>query len=148
VTPGSTVTAGGLNFTWPSAAAGSPDNVVASGQEITVNQSGKELGFLDTATYGPVSGEGTIIYADGSTQTFTLNTPDWYSGPPSGSSAAITMAYRNAPGNGQDNHSVYAYEQSIALNSTSPVAAVVLPNVSPGLAGGSAALHVFAMTVG
>jgi alpha-galactosidase-like protein len=148
VTPGSTVTAGGLNFTWPSAAAGSPDNVVASGQEITVNQSGKELGFLDTATYGPASGEGTIIYADGSTQTFTLNTPDWYSGPPSGSSAAITMAYRNAPGNGQDNHPVDAYEQSIALNSTSPVAAVVLPNVSPGLAGGSAALHVFAMTVG
>jgi hypothetical protein len=147
VTAGSTVPAGGLSFTWPDAAAGDPDNVVASGQEITVNQSGKELGFLDTATYGPASGEGTIIYADGSTQTFTLNVPDWYSGPPSGSSAAITMAYRNAPGNSQDNHPVYAYAQSVALNSTSEVAAVVLPDVSQGLAGGSAALHVFAMTI-
>jgi hypothetical protein len=148
VTPGSTVKADGLSFTWPNAAAGAQDNVVASGQEVTVNQAGKELGFLDTATYGPASGEGTIIYADGSTQTFTLNAPDWYSGPPSGSSAAITMAYRNTPGNGQDAHSVYAYAQSVALDSTSPVAAVVLPDASQGLTGGSAALHVFAMTIG
>jgi NPCBM-associated, NEW3 domain of alpha-galactosidase len=148
VTPGSTVTAGGLNFTWPSAAAGSPDNVVASGQEVTVNASGTELGFLDTATYGPTSGEGTIIYANGSTQTFTLNVPDWYDGPPSGTSAAITMAYRNAPGNSQDDNPVYSYEQSVTLDSTSEVAAVVLPNVSQGLVGGSAAVHVFAMTVG
>lgn len=145
VTPGSTVTAGGLNFTWPNAAAGNPDNVVASGQEITINQSGKQLGFLETATYGPASGEGTIIYANGTTQSFMLNAPDWYSGP---SSAAIAMAYRNAPGNGQDDHPVYVYEQSVALDSTSEVAAVVLPDVSQGLAGGSAALHIFALTAG
>jgi hypothetical protein len=148
VTPGSTVTAGGLNFTWPSAAAGSPDNVVASGQEVTMNRSGNVLGFLDTATYGPATGEGTIIYANGSTQPFTLNVPDWYNGPPSGTSAAITMAYRNAPGNSQNDHPVYAYEQSVTLDSTSEVAAVVLPNVSQGLVGGSAAVHIFAMTVG
>jgi hypothetical protein len=148
VTPGSTVTAGGLNFTWPSAVAGGTDNAVASGQEVTVNASGTELGFLDTATYGPASGEGTIIYANGSTQTFTLNVPDWYDGPPSGTSAAVTMAYRNAPGNSQDDHPVYAYEQSVTLDSTSEVAAVVLPNVSQGLVGGSAAVHFFAMTIG
>jgi hypothetical protein len=65
-------------------AAGSADNVVASGQEIAVNRSGSEIGFLDTATYGPAQGQGTIIYADGSTQSFTLNVPDWYSGPPTG----------------------------------------------------------------
>ena len=147
VTPGSTVTAGGLNFTWPSAAAGSPDNVVASGQEVTMNRSGNVLGFLDTATYGPATGEGTIIYANGSTQPFTLNVPDWYNGPPSGTSAAITMAYRNAPGNSQNDHPVYAYEQSVTLDSTSEVAAVVLPNVSQGLVGGSAAVHIFAMAV-
>jgi alpha-galactosidase-like protein len=148
VTPGSTVTAGGLNFAWPSAATGSADNVVASGQEIAVNQSGSEIGFLDTATYGPAQGQGTIIYADGSTQSFTLNAPDWYSGPPTGSSAAITMAYRNAPGNGQDNHPVYVYEQSVPLEETAQVAGVVLPDVSQGVSAGSAALHIFALTVG
>ncbi|MGH3166781.1 MAG: NEW3 domain-containing protein, partial [Trebonia sp.] len=102
VTPGSTVAAGGLSYTWPSAAAGSADNVVASGQEIAVNASGSTLGFLDTATYGPAEGQGTIIYANGTTQSFTLDVPDWYSGPPAGTTPAITMAYRNAPGNGQD----------------------------------------------
>jgi hypothetical protein len=148
VTPGSTVTANGLSYTWPSAAAGSPDNAVASGQEIAVNGSGTTLGFLDTATYGPASGQGTIVYANGTTQSFTLNVPDWYDGPPSGTTAAITMAYRNAPGNSQDDHPVYAYDQTVTLDSSSPVAGVVLPNVSDGLQGGSAAVHIFAMTVG
>ena len=32
VTPGSTVKAGGLSFTWPAPAAGQPDNIVAGGQ--------------------------------------------------------------------------------------------------------------------
>jgi hypothetical protein len=148
VTPGSTVTAGGLTFNWPDAAAGSADNVVASGQEVTIDRSGDELGFLDTATYGPSSGEGTIIYADGSTQAFTLSVPDWYDGPPAGSSPAITTAYRNTPGNGQDDNPVYVYEQSVALDSSSEVAAVVLPDVSQGLVGGSAAVHIFAISVG
>jgi hypothetical protein len=157
VTPGSTVTAGGLGFTWPSTAAGDADNVVAGGQEITVNApgasgasgaSGAELGFLDTATYGPTSGEGTIIYANGSTQTFTLNVPDWYDGPPPGTSAAITMAYRNEPGNSQDDHPVYVYEQSVPLDSTAPITGVVLPNVSQGVSAGSPALHVFAIATG
>jgi alpha-L-fucosidase 2 len=143
-----TVTAGGLSFTWPSAAAGEADNVVASGQEISVTGSGSELGFLDTATYGPSSGTGTILYANGTTQGFTLNTADWYEGPSAGSTAAITMAYRNAPGNGQDDHSVYVYEQTIALNSASPAVAVVLPDVSEGVTAGSPALHVFAVALG
>jgi hypothetical protein len=148
VTPGSTVTAGGLSYAWPSAAAGSPDNVVASGQEIAVTGSGSTLGFLDTATYGPTAGQGTIVYANGTTQSFTLSVPDWYDGPPSGTTAAITMAYRNTPGNSQDDHPVYAYDQTVTLDSSSPVAGVVLPNVSDGLQGGSAAVHIFAMTIG
>ncbi len=148
VTPGSAVTAGGLSFTWPSAAAGQADNVVASGQEISVAGSGSELGFLDTATYGPSSGSGTILYANGTTQAFTLNTADWYDGPSTGSTAAITMAYRNTPGNAQDDNPVYAYEQTVALNSTSPVVGLVLPDVSQGLSAGTPALHVFAIAFG
>lgn len=148
VTPGAAVTAGGLTFTWPGAAAGTADNVVASGQAVTVDRSGSTLGFLDTATYGPAAGTGVIVYADGSTQPFTLTAPDWYAGPPAGSSAAITLAYRNTPGNGRDDHPVYVYEQSVPLDSNKEVAAVVLPDASQGLTGGSAAMHIFALTVG
>jgi hypothetical protein len=148
VTPGSTITAGGLSFAWPSAATGSADNVVAAGQQIEVNQSGTEIGFLDTSTYGSSQGQGTIIYADGTTQGFTLGAPDWYSGPPTGTSAAVTMAYRNAPGNAQDNHPVYVYEQTVPLDSTSQVAMIVLPDVSQGVTAGTSALHVFAISVG
>jgi hypothetical protein len=144
VTPGSAVTAGGLSFTWPSAAPGSADNVVASGQEIAVHQSGRRLGFLDTATFGPAQGEGTIVYAGGATQTFTLSVPDWYSGAAAG--AAISMAYRNAPGNAQDYHRVGVYEQSVALDSTATVVGVILP--SRGQGGSGAALHVFALAIG
>lgn len=144
VTPGSAVTAGGLSFTWPAAAAGSADNVVASGQEIAVGQPGSRLGFLDTSTYGPVQGTGTIVYADGSTQSFMLTVPDWYSGGTAG--AAISMAYRNAPGNAQDAHPVWVYEQSVALDSTAKVTGVILPDVSQGVSG--PALHVFALAVG
>jgi hypothetical protein len=75
--------------------------VVASGQEIAVNASGSEIGFLDTTTYGPADGQGMIIYANGTTQSFTLDVPDWYC-PPTGVTPVITMAYRNTPGNGQD----------------------------------------------
>jgi hypothetical protein len=144
VTPGSTVTSGGLSFTWPSAAAGESDNVVASGQEIAVSGSGTTLGFLDTSTYGPVQGSGTIVYANGTTQSFTLDTPDWYSG--GTATTAITMAYRNAPDNTQDEHPVYVYEQSVALDSTAAVAGVILPDVSQGVSG--PALHIFALTIG
>ncbi|HTU76493.1 MAG TPA: hypothetical protein VMG38_23485 [Trebonia sp.] len=146
VTPGATVTAGGLSFTWP--AFGGADNAVASGQEVAVSGSGGELGFLDTATYGPATGTGTIVYADGTTQAFTLQVPDWYAGPPAGSAAAITMAYRNAPGNGRDDHPVYVYEQSVTLDSAAQVVGVVLPQAGQGLTAGSPAVHVFALTIG
>jgi alpha-L-fucosidase 2 len=118
--------------------------VVAAGQEIAVNQSGSKLGFLDTSTYGPVQGTGTIVYADGSTQSFTLTVPDWYSGGTAG--AAISMTYRNAPGNTQDDHPVGVYEQSVALDSTAEVTGVILPDVSQGLSG--PAMHVFALAAG
>ncbi|MBV9382980.1 MAG: hypothetical protein JOY82_00620 [Streptosporangiaceae bacterium] len=147
--PGSTVTAGGLSFTWPGAAAGQPDNIVAGGQAILAGGSGATLGFLATSTYGPASGTGTVLYTDGTSQPFTLSVPDWYVSPPSGSDPVITLPYRNAPGNAQDQHPVHVYYLGIPLTQGKTVRAVVLPDVSssPPVAG-SAALHVFAMTIG
>jgi len=146
VTPGSTVTAGGQSFTWPSAAAGQPDNIVAAGQAVMMSASGGTLGFLVTGTYGPASGTGTVLYTDGSSQSFTLTAPDWYATPPAGSDVAFSMAYRNTPGNAQDQHQVQVFYAGVPLAPGKTVQAVVLPDVSgPVPSAGSPALHVFAI---
>jgi alpha-L-fucosidase 2 len=149
VTPGSAVKAGGLSFTWPAPAAGAADNVVAGGQAILAGGSGTTLGFLVTGTYGTATGTGTILYSDGTSQSFTLSAPDWYAGPPAGSDVAITMPYRNAPGNAQDRHPVQVYYVGVPLAQGTTVQAVILPNVSASPpSAGSPALHVFAMAIG
>jgi hypothetical protein len=149
VTPGGTVTAGGLSFMWPTSAPGTPDNIVAAGQAITVSGSGSTLGFLVTGTYGPATGTGTLLYTDGTSQSFTLTAPDWYSGPVSGSGVAFSMAYRNAPGDGHDQHPVQVYESSVALTAGKTLQAVVLPDVSAAPpSAGQPALHIFAIAIG
>ena len=148
VTPGAALTYDGIGFAWPGAAAGQPDNVAAAGQTIELSGSGAELGFLDTATYGPAGGTGLITYTDGSTQGFTLTVPDWYGAAPAGSNAVIVCAYRNRPGNTQDHTSVNVFEQSVPLAAGKTVAAVTLPDVGDGVSGGGAAMHVFALGIG
>ena len=59
---------------------------------------------------------------------------------------AIAMAYRNAPANNQDNHSVYVYAQSVPLDSTANVVGVILPDVGQGTSG--PALHIFGPAIG
>lgn len=149
VTPGSAVKAGGLSFTWPAAAPGEPDNIVAGGQAVLMSGSGTTLGFLVTGTYGTATGTGTILYTDGTSQSFTLSAPDWYVAPPAGSDPAVTMPYRNAPGNAQDHNPVHVYDVGVPLAQGKTVQAVMLPDVSASPpAAGSPALHVFAMAIG
>jgi hypothetical protein len=147
--PGATSTHAGLTFTWPDAAAGQPDNIVAGGQAILISGTGSTLGFLVTGTYGAASGTGTVLYTDGTSQSFTLTAPDWYGAPPSGSDAVITLPYRNAPGNGRDQHQVNVFYAGAPLTAGKTVKAVVLPDVSASPpAAGTPALHVFAMAIG
>jgi hypothetical protein len=122
--------------------------VAAGGQAIDLSGSGSELGILDTASYGPATGTGVITYTDGTTQAFTLTVPDWYGSAPVGSNAVIVCSYRNRPGNTQDHTAVNVFEQSIPLAAGKQVAVVTLPDVSAGVSGGSAALHVFALGIG
>ncbi len=133
---------------WPSVAAGQPDNVTAGGQTLPAGgASGSVLGFLMTGTHGPATGTGQIQYADGTTQPFALTAPDWFSTPPAGSNVAFTMTYRNRPANTQQTHQVTMYYAGIDLDPGKQVSAVVLPNISAPVSS-SAALHVFAMTIG
>jgi beta-glucosidase len=57
ITPGSTVSSGGLSFTWPDVAVGQPDNVVPNGQVITLSGTGGHLGFLGAANNGTATGQ-------------------------------------------------------------------------------------------
>ena len=82
LTPGGSVTIGGTTLTWPSAAAGTPDNVVTGGQTVAVSGSGTDLGFLGASQNGTASGTVTVHYADGSSQAFNLNMADWYANAP------------------------------------------------------------------
>ncbi|MEV0155892.1 glycoside hydrolase family 95 protein [Micromonospora sp. NPDC050686] len=147
VTPGSTVSRNGVNFRWPAVAPGGADNAIASGQSISVTGSGRTLGFLATGTYGAVSGTAAVVYADGTRQTFTLATPDWYGGPHAGGTAAVVTAYQNRPGNQRTNVPACVYYVGVALQSKQ-VVRVELPNISASPASGVPTMHVFAIAIG
>jgi hypothetical protein len=143
---GGTVSHAGLTFTWPSSAGtGSADNTVASGQSIALSGSGSTLGFLVTATYGPASGTGTVHYSDGSTQSFTLSSPDWFGG---SGDVAISSAYQNRQGNTTYQGGADVYYVGVALQSGKTATSVQLPDVSAAAATGTPTLHGFAMTTG
>ena len=100
-----------------------------------------------TATYGPASGTGQVVYSDGTAQQFTISAPDWFSGGTS-PDIAVTTAYRNRP-TGRDNHPVFVFLAKVALDPTKTVQAVVLPDVSaPVPVARVPSLHVFAVTIG
>jgi hypothetical protein len=143
--PGATVTSSGLSFTFPNVAAGTNDNTVAEGQVITMSGSGT-LGFLVSASNGPVSGAGTITYTDGSTQSYTLSAPDWFStSPPTGGAVAVSSAYQNRQGNTTFAHSANIFSETVTLTAGKTVASVTLP-AGGALASGSPAVHVFAIS--
>jgi hypothetical protein len=140
-----TVNVSGLSFTMPNAAAGSNDNTVAEGQTITMSGSPHTLGFLVSASYGPATGTGSITYTDGSTQSYTLTVPDWFSTTaPSGGSVAISSAYQNRQGNTTYSGSGNIFSETVGLTSGKSIASVTLP---PGgaLAAGTPAIHVFSL---
>ncbi|TCB98285.1 glycoside hydrolase family 95 protein [Micromonospora zingiberis] len=147
VTPGATVNAGGVDFTWPGGAIGSPDNVIASGQSVKVTGKGKTLGFLLTGTYGAVSGPATVVYADGTRTTHTLGCPDWAGPPRPGGVGAIVAPYQNRPNNQRANTQATVYVVGLPLEDKE-VARVDLPNISARAAVGVATMHIFAIAIG
>jgi beta-glucosidase len=146
---GQPVTVGGVTFTWPGVNV--PDNIVGSGQAIPVSGSGHTLGFLGASNNGTASGTGTIVYTDGTTQTFALGFADWWSGSaiPGTSIAATTPYLNNGPNSSRQNQTVHVYYASVPLDPSKTVQSVVLPDVTAnGAVAQITALHVFAIGVG
>ena len=142
--PGATVNSSGIAFTMPNVAGSTNDDTVAQGQKITLSGGGT-LGFLVSASYGPATGTGTVTYTDGSTQSYTLTVPDWWSTTaPSGGAVAINSAYQNRANDTTYAHTGDIFSIPVALTPGKTVASVTLP---PGgaLTAGTPAIHVFAM---
>ncbi|MEU1621514.1 NPP1 family protein [Streptomyces sp. NPDC005722] len=156
VAPGSTITHAGLDFTWPSTAGttatsgtrtlGQPDNAVANGQTLAVNGTrGNTLAFLVSASYGPVGGNGTVFYSDGTSQQFSLNSPDWFSGD---GDVAIAASYQNRAGNQTYQGPAYIHYVGVPLQTGKTPVSVQLPKVSAAAAPHTPTLHIYAMTRG
>jgi beta-glucosidase len=147
LTPGQQVTIGGTTFTWPSAASGTPDNVVAAGQTVALSGSGTDLGFLGASQNGTSSGTVTVYYTDGTSQSFALNMADWYANSPVyGDQILTTTSSWNYQSNSIGAHPVSLYFGSVPLEAGKQVAAVTLPTESGGA--GTTAMHIFAMATG
>ena len=123
----------------PAIAPGQPDNALAAGQSFADPGSGAALDFVVTSTDGATSGPGTITYTDGSTQSYSLGAPDWWTGT---SPIAAATGYRNSTG-GPQVHQVSLFTASVQLTAGKSVASVTLPDIS-ATAVATAALHVFA----
>ena len=140
--PGARVMADAATLALPQVAAGRPDNVVANGQRISYSASGSALSFLATSTDGAASGSGTLTYSDGSTQNYTIATPDWITG--ATDTMAVSLPHWNRAG-GQAAASAKLYVESVPLAAGKALASLTLPTLVSPPAGNE--LHVFALGV-
>ncbi|MBA3826612.1 MAG: hypothetical protein H0X24_22270, partial [Ktedonobacterales bacterium] len=142
VVPGAAIPVNNAAFIWPNVAAGTPDNWQSNGQTINVTAvaGAKTLCFLGASAAGNSSGIGTIHYADGTTQAFTLAFSDWGTGTPiPGNTVVLTTPYRNTQ-SGPQTHNFNVYYTDVALLAGKVITAVTLPpSATPGT------LHVFAI---
>jgi beta-glucosidase len=147
ITPGATFTHDGLSFTWPAAAPGTPNNIVATGQTIPVSGTGSTLGIIGTADYGAASGTAVITYSDGTTQSFSLAYNDWWTNAPAaGGDIVATLPYLNNA-NGALHNQVSLYAETVSLIPGKTIKYLTLPNVGTALIN-QTAMHIFTLAVG
>jgi predicted alpha-1,2-mannosidase len=150
LTPGATVNADGLSFTWPNVAACSPDNILAAGQTMLVNgtSGATKLGLLGSSTNGSSQGTITVNYTDGTSSTQAVSFNDWASGPGGGNTAVATMPYRNSVSGGSQTITMYVFATTVPVDSSKTVASVTFPDVSGSVGSNTTAMHILAVSVG
>ncbi|MFE2968235.1 hypothetical protein ACFXKC_32050 [Streptomyces sp. NPDC059340] len=161
---GKTVTVDGATITLPKFGTGTYDNMLASGQTVTVPSSGAvntgdAVVFLAFATGAAAkSVSGTITYAknnclnfngDPADQDYSLDTvPDWLSGP--SSAASITLVHENHSDNTQTSPSsgpkVYAISVPLACPG-SVISSVSLPLFTNGVQTGQPTPHILGLGI-
>jgi len=151
LTPGATVTSGGLTYTWPNVAACANDNILASGQTMLVNGTAgaTTLGLLGISTNGGSQGTMVINYTDGTSSTATVSFNDWASSPGSGDTAVATMSYRNSISGASQSITMYVFATTVPVDPSKTVASIEFPNVSNTIGtGNTTAMHIFAVSLG
>jgi hypothetical protein len=157
--PGAALTVNGAPMTLPAYGDDKADNMVASGQTVTIPSTGyantgNAIEFLAFSTDGGISNaSGVITYASpcvgkNPTQGYSLTSvPDWASG--SATAAATSFSGRNTKG-GADNTTaparVYAISVPLAC-ATDPVVSITLPAITNGVQPGFTALHILALGI-
>jgi predicted alpha-1,2-mannosidase len=151
VTPGSTVTADGVDYTWPDVPVATLDNIEANGQTIPLAAPAhaSKIGLLGSSTNAGGSGAGgtaTVTYTDGTTSQFTAKFSDWTLGggggtPLPGNFDAIKMPYRNFSGNQRDNVVTHVFALDAPVSVAKTVASITLPQATGG------DMHVFAISL-
>jgi hypothetical protein len=150
LTPGTTVSIGGVSLTWPGATTAEPDNAVASGQVISLAGAGtgSTLALAGASDDGAASGTATVLYSDGSTQTFTLTFNDWWlDAALTGTTIVATTPYLNEIG-GQSSHAVSVYGTTVQLTPGKTPAYLILPDISSSSTGSGNSMHVFSVGIG
>jgi len=144
---GAMVTVDSVVVSWP-ATGGSPDNVVARGQQVTLPPSthGSRLVLLAAAVPGDAIGAGWITYADASRAFYQVQVPAWTQsgGAPhlAGDTTLVAQsAYHRCATLTNGVASVYAVE--VPLDRSRDVTSISLP-----FAFGSNLVHVFALAIG
>ncbi|MGM9441406.1 LamG-like jellyroll fold domain-containing protein [Streptomyces murinus] len=159
---GKTVTVDGATVTLPNFGTGTYDNMLASGQTVTlpgsgVANTGDAVVFLAFATGGAAKAtSGTITYAkdncldsDGNPadQSYQLDTvPDWLSGP--ATSASLTLVHENHKDNTQTSPSSgpKIYAVSVPLQCPgSVISSISLPLFTNGVQAGQPSLHILGL---
>ena len=141
-TPGATISANGLTFSWPASASGGiPDNVAGGGLTVKQSGSGSALAFLGSEA-GFDTGTVTVSYTDGSTSTGSLGFPNWCCSPTDAYGAEVALAtdHRDTPSGPANQGTAYdVFSNTVPLTAGKQIATVTLPSQS--------SIHVFAMSV-
>lgn len=137
--PGAVVEALGASLRMPTSAPGTPDNVAASGQAISLPGQGERLVLLGSGSGTGATGTATVFYTDGTTSTGAVGFPNWsfQAADAHGATLAVSTNGRNRPsGYGDSAYQYRLFAHSVALDPAKTVEFVVLP--------ANASMHVFA----
>jgi lysophospholipase L1-like esterase len=150
LTPGATVTADNLTFTWPDVAACAPDNILAAGETMLVNGKPGQttLGLLGSSTNGGSQGPIVINYTDGTSSTQTVSFNDWAGGAGNGDTAVATMPYRNSTSGSSQTLNMYVYATTVPVDPSKTVESITFPDVSNTTGVGITAMHIYAIALG
>ncbi|MVA77442.1 hypothetical protein GC722_15640 [Auraticoccus sp. F435] len=140
ITPGATVSALGAQLTWPTGELGTPDNVSAGGQAVSLSGSGERLVVVGTGIGTSATGTLRVIYTDGTSSSGTVGFPNWccQAQDAHGATLVASVRGRNTPaGYANADYTYGVFAHSVELDPAKEVQFVVLPSHS--------GIHVFTL---